>query len=126
MSNPSSNVKLSVLVVVLVAMILSESMPAATAAVSCGSVYGKLTPCMSYVSGGGRTGPSSSCCGGIKSLNFSLKLRSDRQAACVCLKSLAARFAGAVNYGVISSLPKKCGVNLPYPISTSINCNRIG
>ncbi|CAN6468060.1 unnamed protein product [Victoria cruziana] len=121
-SSSSSNLKSSVIVVVLVAMMLTQT---ATATASCGMVSAKLMPCVMYVNGGGRMGPSTSCCSGIKSLNYSLNLRSDRQAACRCLKSIASRFAGRINYRVISSLPKQCGVRLPYPISTSINCNRI-
>ncbi|KNA20465.1 hypothetical protein SOVF_052120 [Spinacia oleracea] len=48
----------------------------------------------------------------------------DRKAACGCLKSAAASVKG-INYSAASSLPAKCGVNIPYPFSTSTDCSKI-
>ncbi|CAN1166200.1 Non-specific lipid-transfer protein, partial [Linum perenne] len=46
----------------------------------------------------------------------------DRQAACRCLKTFAAAVSG-INYGLAGGLPGKCGVNIGFPISPSVNCN---
>ncbi|CAN1327444.1 Non-specific lipid-transfer protein [Linum perenne] len=62
------------------------------------------------------------CCSRIKSLNSAIRSTADRQAACRCLKTFAAAVSG-INYGLAGGLPGKCGVNIGFPISPSVNCN---
>ncbi|KAL6987978.1 lipid-transfer protein [Sarracenia purpurea var. burkii] len=95
--------------------------PYAEAAISCGTVVGDLSPCLSYLRSGG-TVPGG-CCNGIKSLNGAAKTTPDRQTACQCLKTLAGSMQG-LNFAVASALPRKCGVNIPYQISPTIDCTR--
>ncbi|XP_031498541.1 non-specific lipid-transfer protein-like isoform X3 [Nymphaea colorata] len=124
----SSNVKLSgtfMLVVVLVGMMVLASTPTATAAVSCNTVNSKLMPCLGYVTGSGIGAPSATCCSGMRTLYASLKVAADRQAACRCIKTLTSRFANIIKLNVIKTLPNKCGINLPYTISPSINCDKL-
>ncbi|XP_031498722.1 non-specific lipid-transfer protein 1-like [Nymphaea colorata] len=120
-ANASSFVKLSLFVVV-VALV---GVMSATADTSCNSVYSRLMPCMGYVTGGGVTPPSDSCCSGIKGLKSGLKLQADRQSACRCLKDLGSRYAGAIDFNIVKDLPQKCGVSLPYKISPSIDCSTV-
>ncbi|CAN1327449.1 Non-specific lipid-transfer protein [Linum perenne] len=96
----------------------------ASAAVSCGMVTSSVGPCISYVMGNGPLTPG--CCSGVKSLNAAAASTPDRQTACRCLKSTTANFAAGasgINYGLAGGLPGKCGVNVGFPISPSVNCN---
>ena len=76
-----------------------------------------LAPCIPYATGKASALPSS-CCGGVRSLNSA-----DRQAACRCLKSLASTVK-SVNMGTVATIPGKCGVSVPFPISMSTDCNK--
>ncbi|CAN6468950.1 unnamed protein product [Victoria cruziana] len=97
--------------------------PAGEAAVSCGSVISSLVPCIPYVINK-MPAPSTACCSGIKALYGAAKTTADRQSVCTCLKGYAGKISG-INYGVVASLPKKCGVSLPYSISPSTDCAKI-
>ncbi|KAB1224631.1 Non-specific lipid-transfer protein [Morella rubra] len=90
-----------------------------SAAVSCGQVASALAPCISYVTNGGAVPPQ--CCSGIRTINNSAKTTPDRQAVCKCLKSTAGSISG-LKPGLVAGLPAKCGVNVPFKISTSTNC----
>ncbi|AES87466.2 Lipid transfer protein [Medicago truncatula] len=103
-------------VVLMMCMIVA---PMADAAISCGTVTSALGPCIGYLKGG--PGPSPACCGGVKRLNGAAATTPDRQAACNCLKQAAGAISG-LNTAAASALPGKCGVNIPYKISTSTNC----
>ena len=104
-----------VLCVVVVAPLAAE------AAISCGTVQGNLAPCLNYLRKGGAVPPA--CCNGVRALNNAARTTPDRQAACECIKS-AAKTIGGVVEGNAGSLPGKCGVNIPYKISTSTNCKK--
>ncbi|PNX86681.1 non-specific lipid-transfer protein [Trifolium pratense] len=95
--------------------------PLADAALPCGQVQLTLTPCLGYLR---RPGPSvpPPCCNGIRSLNNQAKTTPDRQSVCRCLKSTALSLPG-LNLPAAASILAKCGVNLPYKISPSIDCN---
>ena len=95
--------------------------PNVEAGVTCGQVTSSLAPCMSALTGGGS--PSPACCGGIRSLNSMASTPADRKAACSCLKSAASSVKG-INLSAASGLPGKCGVHIPYPISTSVDCSK--
>ena len=111
-----ASLKVAVVIVICMAVV---SAPMAQAAVSCGQVTRSLTPCLGYLQKGGA--PPAVCCSGIKSVLASAKTTPDRQGVCNCLKAAAGRFPG-LNLGNAASLPGKCGVKLPYKISTSTNC----
>ncbi|XWS09499.1 hypothetical protein CRYUN_Cryun40dG0089800 [Craigia yunnanensis] len=98
-------------------------MPMATAELTCDDVRGELFPCLSYVrpSGGNVQRPPKGCCDGVKSLNGQAQSKDDRQTVCRCLKGLA---AGLLAFNP-SCLPSDCGVNVPFKISTSTDCNRV-
>jgi hypothetical protein len=112
-----------VVAIALVAALLVMAAPHANAAISCGQVNSAIAPCLAYARGSG-SGPSAACCSGVKSLSAAAKTSADRKAACNCLKSGAGRVSG-LKPSNAQSIPSKCGVSLPYSISTSTDCSRV-
>jgi hypothetical protein len=104
-------------VVLLMCMVVA---PMAEAGISCGTVNGALAQCIPYLKGT-VPGPSEACCAGVKRLNAAAATTPDRQTACNCLKNAAGAISG-LNTNNAGALPGKCGVNIPYKISTSTNC----
>ncbi|XP_021291349.1 non-specific lipid-transfer protein 1-like [Herrania umbratica] len=96
--------------------------PMATSAISCGDVASKLSSCLRYLQGG-RSLPSN-CCAGIRSLNAQARDKRSRQAVCRCLQNAAKTMTG-LKTNLVEGLPRRCGVKIPYKISTSTNCNRV-
>ena len=90
-------------------------------AITCGQVTSSVMPCAGYITSG--KGPAPACCNGIKSVMAAARTPSDRRTVCNCLKSAAGKFTG-FNPKNAETLPSKCGVNVPYKISTSTNCAR--
>ena len=88
-------------------------------AITCGQVSQSVAPCFSYVKSGGAV--PAACCNGIRSLNSQAKTTKDRQDTCNCLKNAAGSIPG-LNPSLAAGLPGKCGVSVPYKISTSTNC----
>ncbi|KAK8950291.1 hypothetical protein KSP40_PGU021626 [Platanthera guangdongensis] len=112
----------STAVVFLAAFLLAASaFRQATAGISCGQLLSPLQPCLNYILGGGTPPPK--CCAGVRWLNAAAKTTPDRQTACGCLKSLAAQFPN-FNPDLAASLPRKCGVSIPYPISKTTDCTK--
>nr|BAO51648.1 lipid transfer protein [Suaeda japonica] len=116
----ASSAMMKIVCATLMCMLVAT--PFAEAAITCGQVTSKLAPCMGYLKSGGA--PTAACCGGVKSLNSMASTPADRKAACGCLKSAAASISG-MNTAAASSLPSKCGVSIPYPISTSVDCAKV-
>ncbi|XP_010505484.1 PREDICTED: non-specific lipid-transfer protein 1-like [Camelina sativa] len=95
----------------------------ANAALSCGAVSSNLAPCIGYVMQGGAIPPA--CCNGVRNLNSMARTTPDRQQACNCIQSVARNLGSGVNAGRAAGIPKSCGVNIPYKISTSTNCKTV-
>lgn len=104
----------------MICMVVVASSPVA-AAITCGQVVSSLSSCIPYVRGEGPLPPA--CCSGIKTLNSAAKTRDDRQQACNCLKTAVKSISG-INYSLAAGVPGKCGVNIPYDISPSIDCSK--
>ncbi|XP_059435076.1 non-specific lipid-transfer protein 3-like [Corylus avellana] len=119
----AASVVLKLTCLVLACMVASAPM-AAEADIACNQVVSYLTPCVSYVASGGSV--PAACCSGIKSLYDLAKTTADRQSVCRCLKQAVngIPYTG-YNIGLAAGLPNKCGVNLPYNINPSANCNDI-
>ncbi|CAN1134183.1 Non-specific lipid-transfer protein 5 [Linum perenne] len=98
------------------------SAPMTVTALTCGQVTSGLAPCVGYLRGSGP--PTPGCCNGMKGLLAAARTTADRRQACNCLKSAAGNVPG-LNPALAASLPGKCGVNIPYKISTSTNCNTV-
>ncbi|KAK8519399.1 hypothetical protein V6N13_133323 [Hibiscus sabdariffa] len=107
----------------LVVLCLVVGAHLAEGAITCGQVTSSLAPCIPYLKGSGGAVPPP-CCNGIRALNSAAQTTPDRQAACNCIKSASASITG-INYGLASALPGKCGVNIPYKISPSTDCNSV-
>ncbi|RWW53269.1 hypothetical protein BHE74_00040253 [Ensete ventricosum] len=111
----------SALLPLALACLLLLAPHAAQAAISCGQVISYLIPCLGYAQG---TGPlTERCCSGVRGLNDAAQTTPDRQATCNCLKRSAAGVSG-IQPGLISGIPSKCGINVPYRISPSTDCSR--
>ncbi|GMH10021.1 hypothetical protein Nepgr_011862 [Nepenthes gracilis] len=121
MGSPSMLLKLAFAVVMALAVVVVT--PPAEAAIACNKVVTSLRPCLGYITGGGSGKVPAPCCSGIKSLNSAAKTTPDRQAVCNCLKTLATNFGAYI--GTVAGVPGKCGVNIPYKISTSIDCSKV-
>ncbi|PIA32479.1 hypothetical protein AQUCO_04500233v1 [Aquilegia coerulea] len=107
---------------VVVACMLVTAPYAAQGAITCGQVVTNLTPCLNYLTSGGAIPPP--CCRGVVALNSAAKTTPDRKIACGCLKSAAANAQG-IKQQFASALPGKCGVNIGYPISASVDCSKV-
>lgn len=107
-------------VIFLIALVVLA--PQAKATVTCGTVATSLTPCLNYLQAGASGAVPGGCCTGIKTLNGAAQSTPDRQMVCQCLKS-AAKAMPNVNVGLASSIPPKCGVNIPYKLDPSTDCS---
>ncbi|KAA0025399.1 non-specific lipid-transfer protein 1-like [Cucumis melo var. makuwa] len=119
-SNLITILKLGLTVTLLYAVIGGGVTTEAT--VTCNQVVSNLSPCISYVTGGGS--PSFNCCSGVRQLNKAAQTTPDRQDVCRCLKSLinGVTYNGQ-NVANAAALPTKCGVNLPYTINPNADCS---
>ncbi|XP_027334171.1 non-specific lipid-transfer protein 1-like [Abrus precatorius] len=109
--------------VVAIMCMVVVSAPMAEATITCGQVTSALSSCIPYIQKGGV--PSKPCCSGVSQLNNAAKTTADRQAACNCLKNAAKGLGNNFNANNAASLPGKCGVSIPYKISTTTNCATI-
>lgn len=92
-------------------------------ALTCGQVTGALAPCLGYLRTAGSVPVPLTCCNGVRGLNNAARTTIDRRTACNCLKQTANAIAD-LNLNAAAGLPAKCGVNIPYKISPSTDCNR--
>ncbi|XP_022867164.1 non-specific lipid-transfer protein 1-like [Olea europaea var. sylvestris] len=93
-----------------------------TSAITCSDVIKDLKPCLNYLKSGSGS-PPSDCCAGASSLVSSATSTADKQAACACLKTAAKSISFKPE--LAKSLPGKCGISLPYPISPSVDCSKV-
>ncbi|MBA0870756.1 hypothetical protein Goshw_016732, partial [Gossypium schwendimanii] len=107
----------------VVVLYLLVDAPLAQGTIRCDQVKSSLLPCVGYVRGNNARPAPPNCCKGIISLKSAARTRLDRQAACKCIKSLAADISD-INYSIAARLPGQCHVDIPYKISPSIDCKR--
>lgn len=81
-------------------------------------VQNLLRPCVEYVKHG-KTPVSTACCNGVKRLNNMAKTPAARRQACACILR-AARLVNNINYSYVNSLPRNCGLRIPYTIDHSL------
>ncbi|CAL9127814.1 unnamed protein product [Musa textilis] len=106
----------------LLALVLACLLTAgAHAAISCGQVVSYLMPCLGYACAMGPL--TAGCCSGVRALDGAARTTPDRQTTCNCLKRSTAGIEG-LQPGLISGIPSKYGVNIPYSISPSTDCSR--
>lgn len=108
-------------VVAHVAVAILVCAMAVEAQINCSQVVSYLFPCLGYVQG--MQPLTGSCCNGVRSLNAAARSREDRRTTCSCLMRTASGVRG-IQPGLISDIPGKCGVAVPYPINPSIDCSR--
>ncbi|XVF84176.1 hypothetical protein PTKIN_Ptkin17bG0004600 [Pterospermum kingtungense] len=112
---------LKVVCALVLCMLVVE--PMVTSAITCGDVATQMSGCINYLKNGGVLPPN--CCAGVRALNNQAKTTPDRQTACRCLQSAAKAMGAGLKTNLAEGLPGKCGVNIPYKISTSTNCNNV-
>ncbi|QCE03158.1 non-specific lipid-transfer protein 1 [Vigna unguiculata] len=113
-----ASVKFACVVVMLMVVVGAHSAEGMT----CGQVQGNLAQCIGFLQNGGIVPPA--CCNGVKNILNSARTTADRRGICSCLKSAAGAVRG-LNPSNAQALPGKCGVNIPWKISSSTNCNTI-
>ncbi|KAL9274937.1 Non-specific lipid-transfer protein 2-like protein [Drosera capensis] len=118
----SSSVVVKLASVLIVCMTVIASHIQVSQAASCNAEITALAPCLTYLKASSSS-TSSKCCSGCKSLIKTTNTKSKRQAACNCLKSLAAKYK--VQASRAQQLPSKCGFSIPYTISTSTDCSKV-
>ncbi|XP_074559234.1 non-specific lipid-transfer protein-like [Curcuma longa] len=106
----------------LLLLVALAAVPRGEAALTCGNVVTFLSSCIPYARGT-TAAPSAACCSGVRGLNQAAKTTPDRQTACNCIKSTVASLSG-IKPAVVSGVPAKCGVSVPYPISASVDCSK--
>lgn len=111
---------LATALLLVTAAVLAVAPPTAEA-LTCGNVVSFLTPCIGYARGKTKEIPGG-CCSGVRNLNTAAKTTADRQTACNCLKNTVATIGG-IDLNIVSGIPSKCNVRIPYPISTSVDCS---
>ncbi|PPR85019.1 hypothetical protein GOBAR_AA35685 [Gossypium barbadense] len=118
----SSGVLKLVSMILIVCMTVMSAPKAAKAAITCSDVVNHLIPCSSYVQNGGT--PAAACCSGVKALYGEAQTSPDRQNVCKCIKSAVNGIPyTSNNLNLAAGLPAKCGLQLPYSISPSTDCN---
>ncbi|XP_004492552.1 non-specific lipid-transfer protein 1-like [Cicer arietinum] len=118
-----SSMLVKVTCMVMICLVLGSCVPKANGALPCGQVQLYVASCIGYLRSPGPSVPAP-CCNGIRTVNSQSKTTSDRQSVCKCLKTTSLSLPG-LNLPALAALPAKCGVNLPYTVTPSINCNTI-
>ncbi|XP_050214878.1 non-specific lipid-transfer protein 1-like [Mercurialis annua] len=91
--------------------------PMVTEAQTCNQIINSFGSCFSYITRQGFPYPSFDCCLAMRSIS-----NCNHKAACNCLKGFIVSFRG-IDFNLAESLPRLCGVNLPYKISPSASCD---
>lgn len=104
--------------VVLLLLVLA---PTSHSAISCSDVLKDLRPCLSYLTSGSGM-PPAGCCVGATKLANSATTTADKKAACACIKSAAQQINP--NPQLAQALPGNCGISLPVPITTNVDCSK--
>ena len=108
--------------IMVACLLLAVVVRPGSAAITCGQVASALRPCLPYLRANGPL--ILGCCNGVRGLNNLAQTTPDRQQACNCLKTIAARTPNLVP-ALTAGLPGKCGVSVGYPISTSTDCTKV-
>ncbi|KAL5977405.1 hypothetical protein ACLOJK_021751 [Asimina triloba] len=107
-------------VCVLFVVAMAHLMVKPTDALTCQDVTTAVAPCVPFITGL-EAKPAAGCCSGINHLKALAPTKTDRQAACDCMKAAAANLRN-LNDAAVSSLPVQCGTPLPVPINKNIDC----
>lgn len=98
-------------------------------AFDCNDTKTSMMPCVLYLNAtysgtGGESGHDPlplPCCDALSGVKSSTPDRDDRIAACECLKEIVGYFSGEMEF-VVATLPRRCGVDIGFPITKYINC----
>ncbi|OIS98132.1 PREDICTED: non-specific lipid-transfer protein 2-like [Nicotiana attenuata] len=105
--------------VVVLCMVMTA--PYAEAAFTCGTIQGAMLSCLPYTQ---NRGPLGNCCNVIQALVSAAKTTQDRRTACTCLKKAYSVLKG-IDLGKVAGIGAACGVNIPFKMSLSTDCNKV-
>ncbi|KAJ1392099.1 Plant lipid transfer protein/Par allergen [Sesbania bispinosa] len=125
MANSMVVIKVSCLAVVMMCMVLGVPQSHGALTITCKNVQPRIRSCIEYLKGSGSVVPQP-CCNGVRTLNSEANSTAERQALCVCIISAAKSLPAGLNHDKIAALPAKCGVNLPFKLTPSMDCNKYG
>ncbi|PON89652.1 Lipid transfer protein/Par allergen [Trema orientale] len=91
-------------------------------AITCQQVDVALSSCVSYLTGSSGE-PSLACCSGVSSIKQNTPTKTDRQAACQCVKDAATKIS-SLKDDAAQQLPAKCKVQINVPISKTVDCSQ--
>ncbi|XP_031495002.1 non-specific lipid-transfer protein A-like [Nymphaea colorata] len=96
--------------------------PSFQADLTCGEVVMTLHKCVSYMTGS-ESAPSPDCCEGLQRLRSLLITHEDKELACTCIRHATRRIHN-LKEAAVKELPSTCHVELPFALSTYMDCNR--
>ncbi|CAJ1971285.1 unnamed protein product [Sphenostylis stenocarpa] len=89
---------------------------------NCDKARRSVLPCLSFVMDNADA-PSTQCCKGVKEVKASAPSKPELRAACLCIKE-ALFYNLNLNYRKVKALPGLCKVDLGFPVSINVNCDR--
>ncbi|KAK8963859.1 Non-specific lipid-transfer protein 1 [Platanthera guangdongensis] len=119
MANTSSHATTTALLLLICTSTIVSNQ---VAGLTCPHILTSISGCIGYVRG--LVGvPPPGCCVGIRNLIAEYPSTPDRQQACRCLQAIIKSLPG-VNTGRVAALSDKCGVNVGYNLTLSLDCSK--
>ncbi|KAL3826194.1 hypothetical protein ACJIZ3_022223 [Penstemon smallii] len=112
--------KLTLIICAVAVVLCVVGLSQSAEGITCRTVVDSLLPCRTYITRGGNL--PAQCCRGIRSLNSAANNSAARKMACQCIKVAARAYKANPRYA--APLPSRCNVNIGYPISYNVNCNK--
>ncbi|KAF8408805.1 hypothetical protein HHK36_004874 [Tetracentron sinense] len=110
-------------VCVLMVLAMAQLMVEPTNGFTCVDVAENLVQCVNYLTGADAK-PVQGCCDGVKRVKGECTTTEEKRLACNCIKQAATRIHN-IKDSAVTSLADACGAPLPFPVSTTFDCNSI-
>ncbi|CAN6480830.1 unnamed protein product [Victoria cruziana] len=114
------NATAMVLLIFLTALLFVQ--PSLQADLTCGEVVMTLHKCVAYMTEK-ESAPSPACCEDLERLRSLLITHEEKELACTCIRHATRRIHN-LKEAAVKELPTTCHVELPFDISTSMDCNK--
>ena len=115
----SSSLVLKLACIVIMGLVLANEPPRAHA-MSCGRFLDKFSKCNQYARGGAL---EPACCQGLRDIKREDTTKAARQQSCNCMVGILNNVPGLIPSRALE-IPTLCREPMPYPISTTANCNK--
>ncbi|XP_058757486.1 non-specific lipid-transfer protein A-like [Vicia villosa] len=114
----------TVAVILVLCMVMTTTLHASEIDdVSCSEAVSSLLPCLPFLEGSLPATPSADCCTGATNLFNKANTTPIKRSVCQCLKDASTKFA--VKPDRAAQFPQLCHINVPFPISASVDCSKI-